>query len=150
MHMSISGIIQVRKVDWHYGHHVYAFHLILIRMYSPCLFYLLIFITNYNFYRSQGFHSTKPFRRGISGKDKTSDLYQQRGAKLFATIVKSSGGVQYKKGFGVSEKFIDWKTRGKAVAIGPLEYCGNGIPLRRSGGKPPGAKKKASEKEKTL
>jgi hypothetical protein len=47
----------------------------------------------------------------------------------------------------VTENFVNMKTRGKAVAIGPLEYCGNGIPLKRSG---PGAKKKSSEKEKIL
>ena len=101
--------------------------------------------------RSYEFRRAKPFRRGITGKeDKDSELYQQRGAKLFLTIVNNSGAVGYKKGLGVSEKFINFRTRGKAVAIGPLEYCGNGIPLTRSRGKASGAKKKESEKEKIL
>jgi len=82
--------------------------------------------------RLYGFQKTKPPCRGISGRDKDKDpiLYQQHGAKLFSTIVRNSAGVAYKKELKVSGAFINMKTRGKAVAIGPLEYCGNGIPLR--------------------
>jgi len=69
---------------------------------------------------------------------------------LFSTIIKNGGTIGYKKGLGISERFVNMKTRGKAVAIGPLEYCGNGIPLPRSRGKAPGSKKKESEKEKIL
>lgn len=91
------------------------------------------------FTRSEDFRRTKPYYEGISGKGKTnSGLSQQRGTKLFTSIVTSAGGVAYKrsqgkKGLCVAERFVNFKTRGKAVAIGPLEYCGNGIPLKRSG-----------------
>jgi len=69
---------------------------------------------------------------------------------LFSTIIRNSGRIGYKKELGVSAKFINMKTRGKAVAIGPLEYCGSGIPLTRSGAGAKGAKGKDSEKGKIL
>ena len=124
---------------------------------SVCIYFtalLIVFVTDYNsheFTRLHGFNRAKPFRRGIGGKKDTDpELSQQRRAKLFSTIVQSGAGVVYKKGLGVSKKFINWNTRGKAVAIGPLEYCGSGIPLSRSHGRASGAKKKGSEKEKVL
>jgi len=56
-----------------------------------------------------------------------------RGSKLFSTIVKNGAGPALK--LKLSTRFINMKTRGKAVAIGPLEYCGSGIPMSRTRGK---------------
>ena len=73
---------------------------------------------------------------GLSGKDfkAVKKLVQERGAKLFASIVKNAGTVTTKRRLGVSNGFVSIKTRGKAVAIGPLEYCGNDIPMKESHG----------------
>jgi hypothetical protein len=91
-------------------------------------------------------------RIGISSKQtgENSGLQNQRKAKLFKRIIENGAGIAYKKGLGVGETFVNLKTRGKAVAIGPLEYCGSGIPMMRPRGKRPGAHKKESEKEKVL
>ena len=55
--------------------------------------------------------------------------------QLFSTIVGNSATSSKKhSGVLVGMNYINIKTRGKAVAIGPLEYCGNGIPLKQNKG----------------
>ena len=77
----------------------------------------------------------KPFYEEISGTDKAARYYPKRQAKLFATIVNNAASTSYKKNEVslVAQAFISFKNRGKLVAIGPLEYCGSGIPLQKSG-----------------
>ena len=72
----------------------------------------------------------KPHHEAISGDS------AKCGSKLFSKIVGNSASTTAKRSgdMGTME-YINIKTRGKAVAIGPLEYCGNGIPLKQNRGK---------------
>lgn len=65
---------------------------------------------------------------GING-DKDAIDADMRDRQLFQTIVQSAGSTAEKR-LMVESKFVSMKTRGRAVSIGPLEYCGNGIPLK--------------------
>ena len=68
--------------------------------------------------------------QGIRGrKEEDPERSELRGSKLFATIVSNSASGTAKAKMTLVSKFINMKTRGRAVAIGPLEYCGSGIPL---------------------
>lgn len=65
---------------------------------------------------------------GIGGKDATDadpNLWEQH---LFLRIVQNTANTTEKR-LMVASAFINMKTRGRAVSIDPLEYCGNGIPL---------------------
>lgn len=73
-------------------------------------------------------HKTRGFCIGFGGKDSNNDIRQRQ---LFGTII-SNTATKSEKRLMVSSSFINMKTRGKAVSIGPLEYCGNGIPLKRT------------------
>lgn len=56
--------------------------------------------------------------------------------KMFSTIVRNSATVTEKRGLGkITMQFINMDSRGTAVAIGPLEYCGCGITLVPTRGK---------------
>jgi len=65
---------------------------------------------------------------GIGG-DKNATDAGIRQHRLFQTIVQSAASVVEKR-LMVKSEFVSMKTRGRAVSIGPLEYCGNGIPLK--------------------
>lgn len=71
------------------------------------------------------------FCRGIGGRDTTNDYFGMQQHQLFKTIVSNTATTSEKRTM-VSSEFINMKTRGKAVSIGPLEYCGNGIPLKNT------------------
>jgi hypothetical protein len=90
-----------------------------------------------NALRSHQPKKPKPSRIGITGKDNDNSLYPQQKKKLFKSIVENAAGITYKKEHGllVHERYINPTTRGTAVAIGPLEYCGSGIPMSRPRGK---------------
>lgn len=61
-------------------------------------------------------------------------LASKRRSKLFAAIVGKAATPAEKISTSlVSMKLKNTKTRGKAVVIGPLEYCGNGIPFKLGG-----------------
>lgn len=66
-------------------------------------------------------------------KDERPDFASLRGSKLFITIVSNAAG-SGAKATTFCPKFVNMKTRGKAVAIGPLEYCGSGIPFNLTRG----------------
>ena len=68
---------------------------------------------------------------GVGKKDTSSDAYQVRQCQLFKTIVSNTANTTEKRNM-VSLEFINMKTQGKVVSIGPLEYCGNGIPLKKT------------------
>ena len=91
-------------------------------------------LTNHQYVtRGKGFSKSKPSLKGITGKkDEGPELSKLQGNKLFSTIVNNNAGICAK--LKLNPKFINMKTRGKAVAIGPLEYCGNGIPLSSTQG----------------
>jgi len=65
---------------------------------------------------------------GIGG-EKNATNTELRHQQLFQTIVQSAANTADKRAL-VKSEFVNMKTRGRAVSIGPLEYCGNGIPLR--------------------
>ena len=65
---------------------------------------------------------------GIGG-DKNAIDFELRHRQLFQTIVQSAANTAEKRVL-VKSEFVNMKTRGRAVSIGPLEYCGNGIPLK--------------------
>lgn len=75
---------------------------------------------------------TRGFCEGIGGRDPNQDRADIRCRQLFKTIVSNAGSTSEKR--LISPKFVNMKTRGKAVSIGPLEYCGSGIPLKRTNG----------------
>ena len=70
---------------------------------------------------------TRNYCAGIGGAKGAVDA-DIRGRQLFSTIVQNTATTTGKR-LMVSSAFVNMKTRGKAVSIGPLEYCGNGIPL---------------------
>jgi hypothetical protein len=76
---------------------------------------------------------TRGFCIGIGGKDSNSDDIGIRQRQLFTAIVSNTATTSEKR-LMVSSMFISMKTRGKAVSIGPLEYCGNGVPLKNTNG----------------
>ena len=86
--------------------------------------------------RSQKVKRTKPCSQGISGQGgELPELATQRRNKLFSTIVYNNASINAKRqaSAGVSNR-IKMDTRGTSVAIGPLEYCGNGIAMTPTSG----------------
>ena len=67
------------------------------------------------------------------GGGKNANGVDIRASRLFMTIVLSAATVREKR-LLVASEFVNMKTRGRAVSIGPLEYCGNGIPLTTTHG----------------
>ena len=65
---------------------------------------------------------------GIGGKDTTGA--DDRQSSLFKTIVSKTATTSEKRTLVVLE-FVNMKTCGRAVSIGPLKYCGNGILLKK-------------------
>jgi len=76
---------------------------------------------------------TRGYCAGVGGKDTSDDVYEVQQRQLSKTIV-SNAATTTEKWDIISSKFVNMKTQGKAVSIGPLEYCGNGIPLKRTNG----------------
>jgi len=111
------------------GHHCHAFHQTHSRM-SSCLYSILISLV-YLYDRLRFASKTRGYCTGVGGKDTSDIMFEVRQRQLFKTIVSSTASTTEKRGM-ISSKFINMKTRGKAVSIGPLEYCGNGIPLKKT------------------
>ena len=121
---SISDIIQ----RCHCGHHVSVSN----QFISVCILSVALIDNLSCATRSQKFRRSKQPTQGITGREKNEDstLYRQRMSKLFLTIVNNSATITNKRELGsVSSQFINMESRGTAVAIGPLEYCGSGLPI---------------------
>ena len=68
---------------------------------------------------------------GFGGKDSNNGGIHIRNQQLFTTIVGNTATTTAKR-IMVSSNFVNMKTQGRAVSIGPLEYCGNGVPLKKT------------------
>jgi len=87
--------------------------------------------------RSKNVTKSKKFIQGISGQkhQETPGDYAKRRVKLFSTIVNNNANINAKRSLSTeATQYMKMGSRGTAVAIGPLEYCGSGIALTPTNG----------------
>jgi len=87
-----------------------------------CLIFIEHAINLVNLYNRLKFpRKTRGYCVGVGGKDTSNDAFEDRKRHLFKTIVSNTGSTSEKRAM-ISSEFLNMKTRGKAVSIGPLEY----------------------------